>query len=168
MIHTFSRIWQALDEDIQDGAESLREMWKKFSFTDYIFFIQQVLWPEVVNDFAGFPTVDEDVQHIIWLTRQVGGEWFHDLQEEESQEELLGHAGEELTEEKLAQLVEEQRDEEEEEGATVRKELKHQDAQPPISMFFPKSYTCKKASASCLCTSSYSRPGRPSSCHSQL
>ncbi|KAG7171115.1 putative Tigger transposable element-derived protein 1-like 310 [Homarus americanus] len=75
-------------------------MWKKFSNADCISFIQQchddltalcvnscwrALWPELVNDFAGFPTVDEDVQHI-QFARQVGGEGFHDLQEEEVQE----------------------------------------------------------------------------------
>ncbi|KAG7159629.1 putative Tigger transposable element-derived protein 1-like 308 [Homarus americanus] len=108
-------------------------MWKKFSIADWISFIKQchddltalcvnscwrALWPKVANNFAGFPTVDQDVQHIVQLARQVGGEGFNDLQEEKVQEGLLGHAGKELTEEELAKLVEKQRleDEEEEEG----------------------------------------------------
>ncbi|KAG7177199.1 Tigger transposable element-derived protein 1-like 209 [Homarus americanus] len=106
-------------------------MWKKFSIADCIPFIKQcrddltalcvnscwrTLRPEVVNDFAGFPTVDLDVQHIVQLARQVEGEGFNDLQEEEVQEELLGHAGEELTEEELAKLVEKHHREDEEEG----------------------------------------------------
>ncbi|KAG7168037.1 putative Tigger transposable element-derived protein 1-like 312 [Homarus americanus] len=81
--HTFSRMRQALDDDTRDGAESVQKMWKR------------ALWPEVVNDFADFPTVDQDVQYIVQLACQVGGEGFDDLQEEE---ELLGHAGEELAE----------------------------------------------------------------------
>ncbi|KAG7168636.1 putative Tigger transposable element-derived protein 1-like 314 [Homarus americanus] len=103
-------------------------MWK-FSIADCISFIKQchddltalcvnscwrIMWPEVVNDFAGFPTVDQDEQHIVQLAHQVGGEGFDDLQEEEVQEELLGHAGEEL-----AKLVEEQRHEDEEEEGEV-------------------------------------------------
>ncbi|KAG7162214.1 Tigger transposable element-derived protein 1-like 139, partial [Homarus americanus] len=110
-------------------AEEVWEMWKKFSIADCISFIQQchddltvlcvnscwrALWPEVVNDFAGFPAVDEDVQHIVRPAHQLGVEGFDDLQEEG----LLGYAGEELTEEELAELVEEQHheDDEEEEG----------------------------------------------------
>ncbi|KAG7154196.1 putative Tigger transposable element-derived protein 1-like 313 [Homarus americanus] len=77
----------------------------------------KALWPEMVNDFTGSPTVDQDVQHNIQLACQMGGEGFNDLQKEEVQEELLDHAGEELTEEKLAKLVEKQhREDEEEEG----------------------------------------------------
>ncbi|KAG7158092.1 hypothetical protein Hamer_G026132 [Homarus americanus] len=77
----------------------------------------RALCPEVVNSFAGFPTVDQDVQHIVQLAHQVGGEGFDDLQEEEVQVELLGHTGEELTEDELAKIVEEQhREDEEEEG----------------------------------------------------
>ncbi|XP_042221448.1 tigger transposable element-derived protein 1-like [Homarus americanus] len=80
-------IWQALYDDTQAGAESVREMWKKFSFADCISFIKQchgdltvlcvnscwrALWPEVVDNFVGFPTVDQDVQHIFQLACQVG------------------------------------------------------------------------------------------------
>ncbi|XP_042214939.1 tigger transposable element-derived protein 1-like [Homarus americanus] len=68
---------------------------------------------KVVNGFAGFSTIDQDVHHIIQLTRQVGGEGFNNPQEEEVQEEFLGH-----DEEELAKLAEKQsrEDEEEEEG----------------------------------------------------
>ncbi|KAG7163953.1 putative Tigger transposable element-derived protein 1-like 311 [Homarus americanus] len=78
----------------------------------------RALWPEVINDFAGFPTVDKDVQQIVRLVHQVGGEGFDNLQEEEVQEELLGHAGEEP-----AELIDEQRheDEDEEEEGEVEK-----------------------------------------------
>ncbi|XP_042243115.1 tigger transposable element-derived protein 1-like [Homarus americanus] len=77
MTHTFSRIQQALDEDTRDGAASVREMWNKFSFADCISFMTalcvnscwRALWPEVVYDFGGFHTVNEDVQHIVQLAR---------------------------------------------------------------------------------------------------
>ncbi|KAG7154971.1 putative Tigger transposable element-derived protein 1-like 267, partial [Homarus americanus] len=73
----------------------------------------RALWPEVVNDFAGFPTVDQDSS--LPVKREVRG--INEFQEEEVQEELLGHDGKELTEEELAELVEEQcREDEEEEG----------------------------------------------------
>ncbi|KAG7164154.1 hypothetical protein Hamer_G014285 [Homarus americanus] len=63
--------------------------------------------------------IDEDVQHIIMLARQVGGEGFDDLQEEEVQEELLGHALEELSEEELVKEQQRHEDEDEEEEGEV-------------------------------------------------
>ncbi|KAG7159590.1 hypothetical protein Hamer_G004244 [Homarus americanus] len=104
------------------------------------------------------PPVDEYVQHIVQLARQVEGEGFNDLQEEEVQEELHGHAGEELTEEELAELVKKQRREDEEEEQEevnfkrgmeqllipykeILKEPKCKVAHPPISVFFLPSST---------------------------
>ncbi|KAG7178128.1 putative Tigger transposable element-derived protein 1-like 307 [Homarus americanus] len=106
-------------------------MWKKFSIANCISIKQchddltalcvnscwRALWPEVVNDLASFPTVNQDVQHIAQLARQVGGEGFDNLQEEDMQEELLGQAGEEL-----AKLDEEQCREDEEEDSEVEDE----------------------------------------------
>ncbi|KAG7166560.1 hypothetical protein Hamer_G024840 [Homarus americanus] len=147
-------------------------MWKKFSIADCTSFTQQCH-----DDLTAL--FDEDVQHIVQLACQVGGEGFDSLQKEEVQKELLGHAGEEL-----AELVKKQcREDEEEEGEVERsvnfkrgmekllapyKEILGNlvlEFQAPgcpasnlhvlLALVHSKPYTfytCKKASASCLCS----------------
>ena len=65
------------------GRSQLNACWKK-------------LWKEVVNKFGGFPTVDTEMEHIVQLACQVGGERFDDRESNEVVE-LLDSQTEELT-----------------------------------------------------------------------
>jgi len=62
------------------------------------------LWREAVYDLKGLPSVDENVRRIVRVARDVGGEGFEDIQEEEVEELLQSHQ-EELTEEDLEEII---------------------------------------------------------------
>ena len=78
------------------------------------------MWPEEVNDFCGFPTVEGEVQRIVDLAKQLGGEGFEDLAEEEV-EELIDCHVEQLTTEELDKLTKSWESEEEEEEDQPKK-----------------------------------------------
>lgn len=59
---------------------------------------------ECVNDFKGFPNIDKEVKHIVQVVRQVGGDGFVDILEEET-EELIESQRETLTNEELEELI---------------------------------------------------------------
>ncbi|KAG7176920.1 pyruvate dehydrogenase E1 component subunit alpha-like 1 [Homarus americanus] len=82
----------------------------------------RTLWPEVVDDFVGFP---KDVQHIVQLARRVGGEGLDDLQEEEADPSIKRSVNLKRGVEKLLLPYKK-----------IMKELKHEVVQPPIIMFF--------------------------------
>ncbi|KAG6932687.1 hypothetical protein G0U57_020704 [Chelydra serpentina] len=80
------------------------------------------LWKDSVNDFKGFPTIDKEVECIVQVARQVGGDGFIDILEEEIEELIEGHR-EKLTNEELEELIkssteDEDDDNEQEEPAT--------------------------------------------------
>ena len=62
------------------------------------------LWSEGVNDFKGFPRIDGEVKKIIQTAREVGGEGFVDLIDEEL-EELIEEHQQVLTNEELEDPV---------------------------------------------------------------
>ena len=49
------------------------------------------LWSEAVNDFKGVPGIDEEVNKIIQTAREVGGEGFVDMIDEEVEENIEEH-----------------------------------------------------------------------------
>ena len=74
------------------------DCWKPFSIADAIHFIKAAmdkansetanawwknLWSEAVNDFKGFPGIEEEINKIIQTAREVGGEEFVDMIDEE-------------------------------------------------------------------------------------
>ena len=94
-----------------DPKTNVRECWEKFDILTTIGIIKDSwdevrdstlnacwckVWPEEVNDFNGVPTVEGEVQRIVDLAKQLGGEGFEDLVAEEV-EELIESYGEELT-----------------------------------------------------------------------
>ncbi|KAG6938820.1 tigger transposable element derived 1, partial [Chelydra serpentina] len=100
---TFSRILTAMDAD---PNVNMMECWKSFNIADCITYIKQAmdavspetvnacwrnLWKDCVNDFKGFPTIDKEVECIVQVARQVGGEGFVDILEEEIEELIEGH-----------------------------------------------------------------------------
>jgi len=46
------------------------------------------LWSDAVNDFKGFPGIDGEVKNIIQTAREVGGEGFVDMIDEEVEEHI--------------------------------------------------------------------------------
>ena len=122
----FSNLLKAIDED----GEDLKAWWKKFNIAHCIQLVKtchdelttkcvnscwKKLWPSVVHDFTGFPSVDVDIMKIKSLAKVVSGDGFSDLNENEIKTELLGHAGDELTEEEIEELLREDDKEKEEE-----------------------------------------------------
>ncbi|CAI5773286.1 transposable element-derived 1-like [Podarcis lilfordi] len=123
---TFSWIRNAMDTD---PNPDVIECWKSFNMATCITYIKQAvdaikpesvnacwrkLWKECVGDFKGFPTIDNEVEHIVQMARQVGGDGFVDLIEEEVEELIDGHGGT-LTNEELEELLRSSTDDEEEE-----------------------------------------------------
>ena len=62
------------------------------------------LWSETSNDFKGFPGIDEEIYKVIQTTRDVGGEGFVHMIDEEVEERIEGHQ-KVLTNEELKDLV---------------------------------------------------------------
>lgn len=108
---------------------SIMDIWNSFTITDAILFIAeavdtlkpktvqacwQALWPGTVQDFQGFPTVDEEVRAILDIARAVGGEGFSDMTEEDIEEHIQEH-NKPLTNEELADLLNSVTDDEDEE-----------------------------------------------------
>ena len=117
-----------------DSSMSLLDYWKQFNIRDAVCLIKQAwdevkpstmnacwnaLWPESVNNFRGFPKVDEQIKDILKMAREVGGEGFDDMTEDDVAEIIDSHDVEPSVEE-LIQLQEEEardgHDDEEEEG----------------------------------------------------
>ncbi|CAM5075763.1 unnamed protein product [Natator depressus] len=112
----FSQIRSAVDAD---PNLNVMECWKSFNIADCVTYIKQAmnaikpetvnacwrnLWKEYVNDFKGFPTIDKEVKHIVQVARQVGGEGFVNILEEETEELIESHR-ETLTNEELEELI---------------------------------------------------------------
>ena len=62
------------------------------------------MWSEAINDFNGFPEMDGEVNKIIQTAREVGGEGFVDIIDEEMEENIEEHL-KVLTKEELENLV---------------------------------------------------------------
>ena len=62
------------------------------------------LWSEAINHFKGFPGIDEEINKIIQTTRDVGGEGFVHMIDEEV-EERIEERQKVLTNEELEDLV---------------------------------------------------------------
>jgi restriction endonuclease Mrr len=62
------------------------------------------LWSEAINDFKGFPGIDEEINTIIQTARDVGGEGFVHMIDEEVEEHIEEHQ-KVLTHEELEDLV---------------------------------------------------------------
>uniref|UniRef100_A0A8D2JKI7 DDE-1 domain-containing protein n=1 Tax=Varanus komodoensis TaxID=61221 RepID=A0A8D2JKI7_VARKO len=122
----FDRIRSAIDAD---PNLDVMQCWKSFTIADAITFIKAAvdelkpetvnacwknLWSEVVIYFKGFPGIDGEVRKIIDAARQVGGEGFVDMLEEEVKEHIEGHR-EVLTSEELEELGKSSPEEDEEE-----------------------------------------------------
>lgn len=112
----FSHILEAIDTD---PSATVRECWKSYNIRTAISVIKEAwdeinestmnacwykLWPEVVHDFEGFPSIHGEVSRIVELARNVGGEGFEDLQEEEVEDLFKCHQ-EELTNVELAEVL---------------------------------------------------------------
>ncbi|CAM5078512.1 unnamed protein product [Natator depressus] len=113
---TFSQIRSAMDAD---PNLNVMECWKSFNIADCITYIKQAtdaikpetvnacwrnLWKECVNDFMGFPTTEKEEKCIVQVARQVGGDGFVDILEEEIEELIESHR-ETLTNEELEELI---------------------------------------------------------------
>ncbi|CAM4686346.1 unnamed protein product [Lepidochelys kempii] len=132
---TFSRIRSVMDAD---PNLNVMECWKSFNIASCITYIKQAmdatkpetvnacrrnLWNECVNDFKGFQTIDKEVKRIVQVARQVGGDGFVDILEEEIEELVESHR-ETLTNEELEELIkssteDEDDDDEQEEPAKL-------------------------------------------------
>ena len=113
---TMQMIRDAMDVNPETGV---MEQWKKFTIADAITFIAEAvdgikpqtinacwknLWPECVNDFQGFPTIEADVRNILTMAREVGGDGMTDMLSEDIEEHIAEH-GQTLTNEELDDLA---------------------------------------------------------------
>ncbi|CAM5144931.1 unnamed protein product [Natator depressus] len=113
---TFSWIHSSVDAD---PNLNVMECWKSFDVANCITYIKQTmdaikpeivnacwrnLWKECVNDFKGFPTIDKEVKCIVQVARQVGGDGFVNILEEEIEELIESHR-ETLTNKELEELI---------------------------------------------------------------
>jgi transposase-like protein/uncharacterized protein CbrC (UPF0167 family) len=113
---TFGRIRAALDANPDC---SIMDLWKSFTIADAIVLIAEAvdalkpetvnscwkqLWSEVVKDFRGFPTIDEEVRNILNVAREVGGEGFSDMIKDDVEKHIEEHS-ETLTNEELEDLL---------------------------------------------------------------
>ena len=120
---TMTKIRDAIDLDPEMGVV---EQWKKFTIADAITLISdsveacqpetinacwQNLWPESVNHFTGFPTIEAEIRNILTVAREVGGEGMEDLLPDEIEEHIAEH-GQTLTNEELEDLTRASSDEE--------------------------------------------------------
>ena len=113
-----------------DADHNLQVMdcWKFFTIADAITFIKGAvdewkpetvnacwnnLWSVAVHDFKGFPGINGEVKKIIWTAREVGGEGFVDIIDEEVEEHIKEHQ-EVLMNVELEDVVESSTEEEEE------------------------------------------------------
>ncbi|XP_034963264.1 tigger transposable element-derived protein 1-like isoform X1 [Zootoca vivipara] len=123
----FSRVCNAMDAD---PSLSAAERWKSFSIADCITYVKQAtdaiepetvnacwrnLWKKCVNDFRGFPTIHHEVECIVRVARQLGGDGFSDILEEEIEELIEGHRGMSASEEPEDLIKSEEEDDDEQE-----------------------------------------------------
>jgi hypothetical protein len=102
-----------------DPNLDVMECWKSFNIADCITDIRKAmdaikpetvnacwrnLWSKCVNDFKGFPTIDNEVRRIVQVARQVECDGFVDIPEEEM-EELIECHRETSTNEELQELI---------------------------------------------------------------
>lgn len=73
------------------------------------------LWSEAVNDFEDFPSINNEVQRIIQLARQLGGAGMEDMVHDDVVDHIE-ESHEELTTEELEELIASSSEEEEEES----------------------------------------------------
>ncbi|CAM4539463.1 unnamed protein product [Lepidochelys olivacea] len=136
---TYMRLTFSWTRSTMDADPNLNVMkcWKPFNIADCITYIKQAmdaikpetvnacwrnLWKECVNDFKGFPTIDKEVKCIVQVARQVGGDGFVNILEEEIEELIESHR-ETLTNKELEELIklsteDEDDDDEQEEPAS--------------------------------------------------
>ncbi|CAF2050242.1 unnamed protein product [Rotaria magnacalcarata] len=113
---SFNRIRNFLE---MDPNGSVIQCYKSFTILDCIAAVKEAtdsiqpksiiacwinLWQECGTDFEGFPTIDNDVADIEIAARQIGGEGFDDLQNEEIIA-LIDSNQEAITDEELLQLA---------------------------------------------------------------
>ena len=127
----FDYIRSAIDSD--PNLEVV-QCWKSLTIADAIAFIKAAvdelkaetvnacwknLWSEVANDLKGFPGSDGEVRKSMHVARQIGGEGFVNMFDEEVEGRFEGHR-ELLTNEELEELVKSstEEDEDEDEGET--------------------------------------------------
>ncbi|XP_053235427.1 tigger transposable element-derived protein 1-like isoform X2 [Podarcis raffonei] len=123
----FSRVCNALDAD---PSLSAAERWKSFNIADCITYVKQAtdaiepetvnacwrnLWKKCVNDFRGFPTIHHEVECIVRVARQLGGDGFSDILEEEIEELIEGHRETSASEEPEDLIKSEEEDDDEQE-----------------------------------------------------
>uniref|UniRef100_UPI00358E3E0E tigger transposable element-derived protein 1-like n=1 Tax=Myxine glutinosa TaxID=7769 RepID=UPI00358E3E0E len=122
---TFRHILDAMESD---PTLNFSQCWKDYNIADCINNINDSLrevkpstinacwgklWKEVVNEFGGFPSADDEVRRIVKMARDVGGEGFEDLQATEIEEVIIGFHTEKLTKEDPEDLIKSSESEEE-------------------------------------------------------
>ena len=115
-LQVFDIIRAAIDAD---PKLQVVDCWKSFAIADKVTFIEAAmdelkpemvnacwknLWSEAIYDFKGFPRIDGEVKEIIRTAREVGGEGFVDVIDEELEEHIEEYQ-EVLTKEELEELV---------------------------------------------------------------
>lgn len=138
---SMSRMHSTLDENPDLGV---KEYWKSFTIADCLTIVEgatkevkhqtvnscwKILWPSCVHSFTGFSAdeqVEDQVKKTVALAKEVGGEGFADMEEEEVRELVRGHAVE-LSEEELVELVQSASEEDEEEKGNVEEESQPQE-----------------------------------------
>lgn len=115
--------------DAEPGL-NVMDCWKSFTIADAIIFIRGAvdelkpkmvkacwknLWSEAVNDFEDFPSINNEVQRIIQLARQLGGAGMEDMVHDDVVDHIE-ESHEELTTEELEELIASSSEEEEEES----------------------------------------------------
>uniref|UniRef100_A0A5S6Q2U4 DDE-1 domain-containing protein n=1 Tax=Trichuris muris TaxID=70415 RepID=A0A5S6Q2U4_TRIMR len=113
---TFARIRDAIDANPQ---MSVMESWKNFTIADAIALIAEAvqtvkpetlnacwrpLWRNVVNDFKGFPSIEEEVANIRSIAMAINAEGFFDIAETDLRKHL-DHSQQVLSNEELEELT---------------------------------------------------------------
>lgn len=101
---TMLDFWKAYN--IRDCIEVVKEAWDSVT-TPTLNACWNHLWPKVVNNFHGFPTIRNEARTIVTLAHRIGGEGFTDMTVDDV-EELIDSHDQELTEEELVAMVEEE------------------------------------------------------------
>lgn len=135
--HYTSKCLQRTVAALEDDNKTVQQLMEDYSIADCLSVIQEALaevephvvngcwrklWPQCVYDFQGFTdTVHQNscpppdtVSHILSLAHRIGGDGFSDMDRNDVEELLKGHAIE-MTDEALLELIHSAEEEEEEE-----------------------------------------------------
>lgn len=136
----FERLRVARDAD---PNRDIMRCWELFTIADAVAFIRMAvdgltpetvsgcwknLWSDVVNGFPGCPALDTEVRRIIEAARQIGGEGFVDMIEEEVSDHIESHQ-EGLTDEEWEELL---KSFPEEEGKEEEEEMEETEEKPAV------------------------------------